>query len=130
MAQPPQAANTQDRDGKKVPSPIHGCQHRSRVHELGVWTLSGTQLNWEGPRSPRRQYPGQPPAQTHSPLGPPAHAKASMATRKKLLVKDSTPIPTRASTEGWRDQLAGSSRHPVRSEALVSYRSSFSYRFL
>lgn len=53
-----------------------------------------------------------------SPLGPPAHAKASMATRKKLLVKDSTPIPTRASTEGWRDLLAGSSRHPVRSEAL------------
>lgn len=101
MAQPPQAGNTQDRDGKKVPSPIHGCQHRSRVHELGVWTLSGTQLNWEGPRSPRRQYPGQPPAQTHSPLGPPAHAKASMATRKKLLVKDSTPIPTRTSTEGW-----------------------------
>lgn len=120
VAQPPQAPNTQERDGKKVLSLIHGCQHGSLVRELGVWMLSGTQLNWEGPRSPRRQYPGHPPAQTHSPLGPLAHAKASMATGKKLLVKDSTPIPTRTSTEGWRDQLAESSRHPVRSEALVS----------
>lgn len=59
MAQPPQADNAQDGDGK-VPSLIHSCQHWSLVHELDGWTFSGTQLNYEGPRSPRRQDPSHP----------------------------------------------------------------------
>lgn len=61
MAQPSQAANTQDGDGKKVPSLRHGCQHRSLAHELDGWTLSGTQAKLGRSEKPQETVPESSP---------------------------------------------------------------------